>query len=38
MLKSLYSLRENENLLNVYVDDFHRSRPEDLHRSLLVNA
>ena len=36
MLKNLYSFRENEILLNVDVDDFHESRPEDLHGSLLV--
>ena len=38
MLKSLYSFRENKILLNVDVDDFHGSRPEDLHGNLLVNA
>ena len=38
MLKSFYSFRENEILLNVDVDDFHGSRPEDLHGNLLVNA
>ena len=38
MLKNLYGFRENKILLNDDVDDFHRSRPEDLYGSLLVNA
>ena len=36
MLKSLYSFKENEILLNVDVED--GSRSEDLHGSILVNA